>query len=53
MNKERINIVWFKRDLRLMDHNPLLKACESKLLMSISPLVLKIFKLMSTVLEFE
>lgn len=29
--KEKINIVWFKRDLRLHDHEPLKHACESGL----------------------
>ena len=29
MNKETVNIVWLKRDLRSQDHAPLLKAeCE-------------------------
>lgn len=27
--KEKINIVWFKRDLRLHDHEPLKMACDS------------------------
>lgn len=30
MSKEKINIVWFKRDLRLRDHEPLKRAAESK-----------------------
>ncbi|MGY6561481.1 MAG: FAD-binding domain-containing protein, partial [Luteibaculaceae bacterium] len=29
--KTPINIVWFKRDLRLQDHEPLKRACESAL----------------------
>jgi deoxyribodipyrimidine photo-lyase len=29
--KDKINIVWFKRDLRLMDHEPLFVANQSKL----------------------
>jgi deoxyribodipyrimidine photo-lyase len=29
MNKQPINIVWFKRDLRLLDHQPLQRAAES------------------------
>jgi len=31
MSKEKINIVWFKRDLRLKDHQPLKRASESEL----------------------
>lgn len=31
MSKPIINIVWFKRDLRLNDHQPLLRASEDKL----------------------
>lgn len=31
MFKQPINIVWFKRDLRLQDHEPLLRAAESSL----------------------
>jgi deoxyribodipyrimidine photo-lyase len=31
MKKEEINIVWFKRDLRLQDHEPLHNAQQSKL----------------------
>jgi len=31
VQKEKINIVWFKRDLRLQDHKPLKLACESEL----------------------
>lgn len=31
MGKPVINIVWFKRDLRLTDHQPLLRAVESNL----------------------
>ena len=31
MSNQRINIVWFKRDLRLIDHQPLLRARESDL----------------------
>lgn len=31
MQKQTINIVWFKRDLRLTDHNPLQEAAESRL----------------------
>ena len=31
MVKPTINIVWFKRDLRLSDHQPLLRASEGKL----------------------
>ena len=27
--KQKINIVWFKRDLRLHDHEPLERACEA------------------------
>jgi len=27
--KQQINIVWFKRDLRLLDHEPLKKATQS------------------------
>jgi deoxyribodipyrimidine photo-lyase len=29
--KQKINIVWFKRDLRLHDHEPLKRACEAGL----------------------
>jgi deoxyribodipyrimidine photo-lyase len=29
MDTQRINIVWFKRDLRLHDHEPLYRACEA------------------------
>ncbi|MGJ8684300.1 MAG: deoxyribodipyrimidine photo-lyase/cryptochrome family protein [Nonlabens sp.] len=28
--KQSINIVWFKRDLRILDHEPLWKACQFK-----------------------
>lgn len=31
MNKQVINIVWFKRDLRLEDHQPLMQAMNSRL----------------------
>lgn len=31
METEKINIVWFKRDLRLMDHQPLKRAAQSEL----------------------
>lgn len=31
MEKKRINIVWFKRDLRLIDHNPLVAALHQDL----------------------
>ena len=31
MQKQQVNIVWFKRDLRLSDHRPLKKAAESGL----------------------
>ena len=31
MNGKEINIVWLKRDLRLMDHEPLLRAQEEKI----------------------
>lgn len=31
MQKQRINIVWLKRDLRLMDHEPLYSALQSDL----------------------
>lgn len=31
MQREKINIVWFKRDLRLKDHKPLKLACEDEL----------------------
>lgn len=31
MNKQSVNIVWFKRDLRLNDHEPLYLACQSTL----------------------
>ncbi len=31
MDKPLINIVWFKRDLRLLDHQPLQQAAESKI----------------------
>ena len=30
MSKEKINIIWFKRDLRLRDHEPLKRAAESE-----------------------
>lgn len=26
--ERKLNIVWFKRDLRLQDHEPLTKACQ-------------------------
>ena len=29
MKKEQLNIVWFKRDLRLYDHEPLWFACRA------------------------
>lgn len=31
MQREKINLVWFKRDLRLRDHLPLKKACGTSL----------------------
>jgi len=31
VQREKINIVWFKRDLRLKDHKPLKLACEDEL----------------------
>ncbi|WP_317043463.1 cryptochrome/deoxyribodipyrimidine photo-lyase family protein [Nonlabens spongiae] len=31
MNREEINIVWFKRDLRILDHEPLILAAQSEL----------------------
>ena len=31
MNKKTVNIVWFKRDLRLVDHEPLFMAHQDNL----------------------
>ena len=31
MSRQAVNIVWFKRDLRLADHEPLQAACEQQL----------------------
>ena len=31
MQKSEIQIVWFKRDLRISDHKPLYKASENKI----------------------
>lgn len=31
MTKQKVNIVWFKRDLRLQDHAPLKAACDDSL----------------------
>jgi deoxyribodipyrimidine photo-lyase len=28
--KQQVNIVWFKRDLRLLDHEPLMRALNSQ-----------------------
>ncbi len=39
--KETINVVWFKRDLRLHDHEPLKKACDTE---GVSTLLLYIFE---------
>lgn len=43
--KSQINIVWFKRDLRILDHEPLLKATQSGLpillLYVMEPMLLK------------
>jgi deoxyribodipyrimidine photo-lyase len=44
MSRQKINIVWFKRDLRLTDHEPLAAACEESipclLLFVVEPILL-------------
>lgn len=43
--KQEINIVWFKRDLRLLDHEPLMRSLDSStptlLLYILEPIILK------------
>ena len=42
--KQILNIVWFKRDLRLYDHEPLKRACEAAFTEGVATLLLYVFE---------
>lgn len=42
--EEKLNIVWFKRDLRLHDHEPLKRACEAAHTEGVTTLLMYVFE---------